>query len=156
MDNDARLIYEQYEGTQGRPPGDAPKYSSLEDVAHEIISYLGPECNNALGLLDKLLYAIKGANREKNMDGSEADLSKHLVAWKQEGLSQAEKAEDPGQFKRYINDVLFPQLEEYANMGSATGSSKLVDRLLGSMIDVVHGLLMMDTTDRMRVIDTVD
>jgi hypothetical protein len=164
MDKESKLIFEEYTGSIGRPhEADAgrSRYNSLEDVAYEIIEYLGPDCVEALGVIDKTLYAIKGATREKNrvpgdQHGQDADMTKHLGAWANEARGLANKAEDPEQLKKYFSTVMFPQLSDHAERGKRTGSNKILDTALGSMIDVVHGLIGMGEMERQRIIDTVD
>ena len=120
--------------------------SSLSDVAYDMIDKMGVEMEGH-EILERLIRALRKETGE---------LHGHIIAWKNMFLDPAEQPSRgiPEGLNNYVIGTLFPDVERWAKQGSGTTSpNAIVRRGLGSTLDVLDELLMMDERQRMTVID---
>lgn len=153
-DKDSQLIFEAYlkedryarehpeEGEdvdyaqRARAEAAMDRQGSLDDVAYDMIDTMGTEMEGH-EVLEKLIRAIRSTSGE---------LHGHVVAWKN---SFNEKEGLPEGLKNYVNQYLFPEVEKWAEQGG----NAVVRRGLGSKLDVLDGVLMMDERERLTMVD---
>lgn len=127
------------------------RHSSLMDVAYDMIDTMGTEMEGH-EVLERLIRELRK---------EEGVLHGHIISWKNMFL----KHESPEGLKNYVVNSLLPTVEKWTrpakpdwNPRDGTGDPRehpnaLVRRGLGTTLDVLDGVLMMNERERLAVID---